>query len=92
MSVLAVNRLLRDILHNKEFRAAMKADPAKALGPLNLTDAERKAILAGDVVTLYKMGVNAFLMGYMPRFEVCGLNVPLYNERIRTVEWQPGAH
>jgi len=92
MSVLAVNRLLRDILHNKEFRAAMKADPEKALRPLNLTDAERKALLAGDVVTLYKMGVNAFLMGYMPRFEVCGLNVALYNDRIRTVEWQPGVH
>jgi hypothetical protein len=92
MSILAVNRLLRDILHNKEFRAAMKADPEKALRPLNLTDAERKALLAGDVVTLYKMGVNAFLMGYMPRYEVCGLTTPIYNERIRTVEWQPGAH
>jgi len=91
MSVLAVNRLLRGLLHDKEFRAAMKADPEKALRPLDLTDTERKALLEGDVVTLYKMGVNAFLMGYMPRFEVCGLNLPLYNERIRTVEWQPGA-
>jgi hypothetical protein len=92
MSVLAVNRLLRDILHNKEFRAAMKADPAKALAGLELTDAERNALLAGDVVTLYKMGVNAFLMGYMPRFEVCGLTMPIYNERIRTAEWQPGGY
>ena len=92
MSVLEVNRLLRDILHNKEFRAAMKADPAKALAPLDLTDAERTAILNGDVATLYNMGVNAFLMGYMPRYEVCGLNLPIYNERIRTVEWKSGAH
>jgi hypothetical protein len=92
MSVLAVNRLLRDLLHNKEFRAAMKADPEKALAPLDLTDAERKAILEGDVVTLYKMGVNSFLMGYLPRFEICGMNPPIYNERIRTAEWQPGTH
>jgi hypothetical protein len=92
MSVLAVNRLLRGLLHDKEFRAAMKADPAKALAGLDLTGAERKALLAGDVVTLYNMGVNSFLMGYMPRFEVCGLTMPIYNERIRTVEWQPGAH
>jgi len=92
MSVLAVNRLLRGLLHDKEFRAAMKADPAKALAGLDLTDAERKALLAGDVVTLYNMGVNSFLMGYMPRFEVCGLTMPIYNERIRTAEWQPGAH
>jgi hypothetical protein len=92
MSVLAVNRLLRDLLHNREFRAAMKADPAKALAPLDLTEAERQAILAGDVVTLYKMGANSFLMGYLPRFEVCGLNLPIYNERIRTAVPQAGAH
>jgi hypothetical protein len=92
MSVLAVNRLLRGLLHDKEFRAAMKADPAKALAGLDLTDAERKALLAGDVAGLYNMGVNSFLMGYLPRFEVCGLTMPIYNERIRTAEWQPGAH
>ncbi|MPZ56278.1 MAG: hypothetical protein GEU91_07195 [Rhizobiales bacterium] len=92
MSVLAVNRLLRGLLHDRDFRAAMKADPAKAMTGLDLTDAERKAILDGDVVTLYKMGVNSFLMGYLPRFEISGMSVPLYNERIRTAEWQPGAH
>ena len=36
-----------------------------------------------DLSTLYRLGVNAFLMGYLPRFEVCGLTLPLYNERIR---------
>ena len=92
MSVLAINRLLRALLHDRQFRAAMKADPAKALAGLDLTDAERSAILNGDVVALYGMGVNSFLMGYLPRFEVCGMNVALYNERIRTAEWQPGAH
>jgi hypothetical protein len=70
----------------------MKADPAKALAGLDLTEAERNAILTGDVVALYNMGVNSFLMGYLPRFEICGMSVPLYNERIRTAEWQPGAH
>jgi hypothetical protein len=92
MSVLAVNRLLRALLHDKQFRAAMKADPEKALAPLDLTDAERTALLKGDVVTLYNMGVNSFLMGYLPRFEICGMNLPIYNERIRTAQWQPGAH
>jgi hypothetical protein len=24
-------------------------------------------------------------MGYLPRFEVCGLTLPIYNERIRSV-------
>jgi hypothetical protein len=92
MSVFAVNYLMRELLRDHGFRAAMKADPAKALEKLDLTDAERKAILAGDVATLYNMGVNSFLMGYMPRFEVCGLNQQVYNERIRTAAPQAGAH
>ena len=62
----------------------MKADPAAAIAKYDLTDEERTALLAGDVATLYRLGVNAFLMGYLPRFEVCGLNLPIYNERIRT--------
>jgi hypothetical protein len=92
MSVFAVNYLMRELLRDHDFRAAMKADPAKALEKLDLNDAERKAILTGDVATLYKMGVNSFLMGYMPRFEVCGLNQQIYNERIRAAAPQAGAH
>jgi hypothetical protein len=32
------------------------------------------------------MGVNAFLMNYLARFEVCGLNVQIYNQRMRAVK------
>jgi Aromatic-ring-opening dioxygenase LigAB, LigA subunit len=85
MSVYAVNHLCREVLRDHAFRAAMKADPPSALAKLDLTDAERQALLAGDVAKLYRMGVNAFLMGYLPRFEVCGLTMPIYNERIRSV-------
>jgi hypothetical protein len=92
MSVYAVNHLCRELLRDHTFRTAMKADPAKALEGKNLTPQERDALLAGDVATLYRMGVNSFLMGYLPRFEICGLNVPLYNERIRTAKWQPAAN
>ena len=83
MSVYAVNYLCREVLRDHAFRAAMKADPAAAITRYDLTDQERSALLAGDVATLYRLGVNAFLMGYLPRFEVCGLNLPIYNERIR---------
>ena len=86
MTVFAVNYLCREVLRDHAFRAAMKADPAKALVPLDLTEAERKALLAGDVGMLYRMGVNAFLMNYMARFEVCGLDVGIYNERMRAVK------
>ena len=85
MTTFAVNHLCREVLRDHAFRAAMKADPAKALAPLDLTDEERRALVAGDVGTLYRLGANGFLMGYLARFEVCGLNVEVYNQRMRAV-------
>jgi hypothetical protein len=66
MSIFAVNHLCREVLRDHAFRAAMKADPAKALAPLDLTEEERRALVAGDVGALYRMGVNGFLMGIPP--------------------------
>lgn len=86
MSIYAVNYLCREVLRDHGFRAAMKADPASALAPLDLTDDESRALLAGDVGTLFRMGANGFLMAYLARFEVCGLNVASYNERMRAVK------
>jgi Aromatic-ring-opening dioxygenase LigAB, LigA subunit len=86
MSIFAVNYLCREVLRDHAFRAAMKADPVKAIAPLDLSDQERSALIAGDVGTLFRMGVNGFLMGYLARFEVCGLNVGIYNERMRAVK------
>ena len=86
MSIFAVNHLCREVLRDHAFRAAMKADPAKALAPLDLTEEERRALVAGDVGALYRMGVNGFLMGYLARYEVCGLNIEIYNQRMRAVK------
>jgi hypothetical protein len=86
MTIFAVNYLCREVLRDHDFRAAMKADPAKALAGLDLTDEERRSLIAGDVGALYRMGVNGFLMGYLARFEVCGLNIGTYNERMRAVK------
>lgn len=92
MSTFAVNYLCRELLRDHAFRAAMKADPAKALAGLDLTDDERRALLAGDVGALYRMGVNGFLMGYLMRFEVCGLNLEIYNQRMRAVKVDEVGH
>jgi hypothetical protein len=92
MSIYAVNHLCREVLRDHAFRAAIKADPAAAIARYDLTDQERAALLAGDVATLYRLGVNAFLMGYLPRFEVCGLNLPIYNERIRSCADDASGH
>src|SRR6476660_9957107 len=81
MSIFAVNHLCREVLRDHGFRAAMKADSAKALAPLDLTDEERRALVAGDVGALYRMGVNGFLMGYLARCEVCGLNIEVSTQR-----------
>ncbi|HUZ32280.1 MAG TPA: hypothetical protein VMV19_09305 [Xanthobacteraceae bacterium] len=86
MSVYAVNYLCREVLRDHAFRAAIKADPAKALAGLDLTDDERGALIAGDVGALFRMGVNGFLMGYLARFESCGLNMEIYNQRMRAVK------
>jgi len=83
MSIFTVNYLCREVLRDHAFRAAMKSDPARALAGKDLTDTERRALLAGDVGALFRMGANAFLMAYMARFEVCGLNVETYNQRMR---------
>ncbi|MFZ3359093.1 MAG: hypothetical protein WA177_10050 [Xanthobacteraceae bacterium] len=86
MSIYAVNYLCREVLRDHAFRAAMKADPPTALAPLDLSDDERRTLIAGDVGSLFRMGVNGFLMGYLARFEVCGLNVETYNQRMRAVK------
>jgi hypothetical protein len=86
MSIFAVNHLCREVLRDHAFRAAMKADPAKALSPLDLAEEERRLLLAGDVGALFRMGANAFLMNYLGRFEVCGLTTATYNERMRAVK------
>jgi len=83
MSIFAVNFLCREVLRDHAFRAAMKHDPAQALAGKDLSDAERRALIGGDVGALFRMGANAFLMAYLARFEVCGLNVDIYNQRMR---------
>ncbi len=83
MSVYAVNKLCRDALHDLAFREALRRDPAAAIAPLDLTDEERRALLAGDVAWLYEHGCHPFLLAYLTRWELFGLQVPVYSERIR---------
>ena len=86
MSAYAVNKLCRDVLRDHAFRERMKTDPAGGIAErkYDLTEEERRALLAGDVVTLHNLGVNDFMMGYLARFGSCGLSVPVFNEKIRS--------
>ena len=91
MSVYAINRMCHQLMHDKNWRHAMQTDPARAIAGLELTEEERQAVLEGDVGRLYLMGANAFLLGYLTRFEVLGLSLPVYNERMRAVAGEPRA-
>jgi hypothetical protein len=88
MSIISINHLCRDITRDPVLRQAFLEDPTGALAryPRKLTEAERAALLAGDVGTLYQMGVNAYLMGYLGRYGVFGLTVQTYSERVRESE------
>jgi hypothetical protein len=83
MSLYAVQQLCRRTLQDPAFRAAIKQDPEAALAPLDLTAGEREALLAGDVATLYEMGTHPYLLAHLCRWDLFGLTVAVYSERIR---------
>ena len=61
----------------------MKADPAKAIADWPLSDAERTALLAGDIKRLYEWGAHPFLLGHINRWDLFGVTPAIYAERIR---------
>jgi hypothetical protein len=90
MSIYAVDKLCRDALHDLPFRAALVSDPKAAIAPLPLTDDERAALLRGDVAWLYERGAHPFLLAYLTRWELFGLSVARYSERIRAARQPAG--
>jgi hypothetical protein len=85
VSVYAVNKLCRRVVHEPELRQALGEDPGQALRSATppLSEEEVQALLAGDVGRLSKMGANHFLLHQLGRFRVLGLDLPEYAERIR---------
>jgi hypothetical protein len=88
MSVFSVDLLCRDITRDKALRKRFQENPEGALSeyPHPLSAQERTALLTGDVGTLYRMGVNAFLMGNLARHQIFGLDASSYGERMRAVD------
>jgi len=83
MSAYQVNKLCHRLYHDKAFREAVKADPAKAIADCPLSDAERKAVLEGDVKRLYESGVHPFLLGHITRWDLFGVTAAIYAERMK---------
>jgi hypothetical protein len=78
MSLYAVQNVLFHLKKDKAFVAAFKADPPGALSKHDLTDAEREAVIGGDLAALYLMGVHPLLMA--PYSRTMGIPRPRYQE------------
>jgi hypothetical protein len=86
MSIISVNHLCRDVTRDPTLRESLLRDPEDTLAkyPRKFTEAERTALLNGDVGKLYRMGVNAYWMGYLARHGLFGLTIEKYSERVRS--------
>ena len=83
MSAYQVNKLCHRLYHDKTFREAVKADPAKAIAGWPLSEPERTALLTGDIKRLYESGAHPFLLGHITRWDLFGVAAALYAERIK---------
>lgn len=85
MSIYAVNKVCRRVVHEPDLRRALVDAPEDALRAARppLSEDELQALLAGDVGRLARMGANHFLLHQLGRFQLLGLDLPRYAERIR---------
>jgi hypothetical protein len=85
MSAYGINKVCYLAQADLRFREQLRSEPAAALVDLPLEDAERQALLAGDVAALHRMGGLDFLLSNLARFGSFGLTRDLYVERMRTL-------
>jgi hypothetical protein len=87
MAVFDVNTVCWRVVHDDDFCQTLREDPALALRDTDVSDEERNLLLAGDVKSLYELGVSGFLMEHLANKQLLGLNPVVYSERIRQAEW-----
>jgi hypothetical protein len=92
MSVYRLNKIMYLLETEPAFLKAVRANPAGALADIDLTDEERKALLAGDVGAMYLMGVHPFLMHTLSRQELFGLDRNTYLQRVRAAAERAAAN
>jgi len=85
VSLYGIHKTLYLLQNDLDFRERLRIDPRGALAQMPLTDAERDALLNGDVAELYRMGTHTFLMSRIPRFNAFGLTREEYQKRLKTV-------
>jgi len=67
MSKYQVDKVMREAILDAKVAGAFKADTEKFLQGRELTEEERKALIAVDYATLYKLGAHPFLLNGFTR-------------------------
>ncbi len=83
MSVYSILKICRQLGRDDEFRERLKIDPAATLQEFMLTDAERTALLRGDVRTLHDLGAHGYLLSRLARAGIAGLTPETYVLRMK---------
>jgi|SRR5450631_3772064 Aromatic-ring-opening dioxygenase LigAB, LigA subunit len=90
MSLYGIHKTLYLLQNDLDFRELLRTEPARALADLPLTDAERHALVEGDMAALYRMGAHTFLLSRIPRFNALGgLTREEYQRRLSVVLRDP---
>ena len=83
MSLYQVQRLFFDIHNDLDLRANYLANPESIAKPYDLSDTERLAILSKAIRSLYRMGVNPWLLFQFSH--MVGIRNDEYLKQIREV-------
>ncbi|MGD1058850.1 MAG: hypothetical protein ABR992_15710 [Solirubrobacteraceae bacterium] len=95
MSVYAVNKLCRRVVHEPELRAALNGPRATAEAAIRaakppLSEEEVRLVLDGEVGELGVRGCNYFLLHQLGRWEVLGMTLKIHGERVRAAQARTG--
>jgi hypothetical protein len=85
VSIYAVNRLCRQVVHDPQLRQALAEQPRETLRTVRpaLSEEEVGLLLAGDVGRLSKLGANDFLLHQLGRWGLLGLDLHTHGARMR---------
>jgi len=81
MSLYQVQKLLYQIHNQLDLRAQFSAAPAPVMADFKLTEIEKRALLEKDMGTLYRMGVNPWLL--LQYANITGVKTPDYLRQIK---------
>lgn len=83
MSLYQVQRLFFDIHNDLDLRKKYLSNPEAIAKPYDLSDIERSAVLSKDITSLYRMGVNPWLLFQFAH--MVGIKNDEYLKQIREV-------